>query len=199
MCCHNWTMFSISLLITMYLLIRCRPVKKQTSYWSHAQVLELNRTEENKFSKQRRFYSFCNRYVSVPVYFKCSLNHQCPPCSSRLERMRWEGQALDTQLYGLVHCRYGILIQQLKFHPIFNNIINSLLDCIIASRIAKADGSYFWSVRCVKTGRIMIIQPSVCRKNLAVSVHWSLIKETESLRWNIMDHNCFLECHNIDS
>ena len=42
--------------IALFFFFFCRLVKKQTSYWCHVQVLELNLTEENKFSKPRRFY-----------------------------------------------------------------------------------------------------------------------------------------------
>ena len=49
---------------------------------------------------------------------------------------------MDTQLYGLVHCRYDMLIEELKVHSMFNRI-NSVLDHGISSRIAKADASYF--------------------------------------------------------
>jgi hypothetical protein len=112
--------------------------------------------------------------------------------------MRWGGQALDTQLYGQVHCRYDILIQQLKFQPMFNNIINSMLDHVISSRIAKADASYFWSFIPVKTGRVMIIR---C---FAGRTWWSACTDLWSKEQNLSGeisstvHKRFLECHNLD-
>jgi hypothetical protein len=111
--------------------------------------------------------------------------------------MHWGGQVLGTQLYGLVHCRYDMIMQKLKFHSMLSNIINSVLDHIISSRIAKAvtfevlsllELVASWSFDIFFAGRTW---RSACtdlrsgEQNLSGEISWTV-------------HKCFLECSYLD-